>query len=414
MNSKTLFNYLFYGFAVILFVYFLVNVFSSSVFTQQIYSDIVEESSVDDYITIEGIALRDEMLLVCDDDYESIRYNYSDGARIARGSSYATYNQEGLSDAQNQRLSYLNKKLDRLSETIRKSTQYDILTVEQSIKDSIITFLNGEYNNEFSSLSDGFEVVQSFFDQKLLQQEGTSYINDVINSLKDEISQIYSESGSSEKNLYSRSAGYFYSKVDGYEYLNMKDYEEPTVSSYDTLTMMPQSSLSENAVGKIQHYSYWAFIAKIPTEYVSDLYVGKNVSLEFSTDKVGTIRINTSVEYISRAQDGMNAVRFRCSTLTSDLFELRKEKPHMILKTYNGLRVNNEALRVVNGETGVYVLSAQRILFKPVEIIYVSDEFSLVAAKSNTGDRVLKAKDEIIIGGKDLFDGKIVNVTRYD
>jgi hypothetical protein len=177
---------------------------------------------------------------------------------------------------------------------------------------------------------------------------------------------------------------------------------------------LTKDNVSNLCVGKIQHYSYWAFVSSIPSEYVADLYVGKTVYLEFNIPDVGSKKISTTVEYISRAQDGRNAVRFRCGTLTADLFGLRKESPHMILKTYTGLNVKNEALRVVDGQTGVYVISAQRIIFKPVDVIYVSDEFSLVSSKANTGDRVLKAKDEIIIGGKDLFDGKIVNVTKYD
>lgn len=414
MSSRLLFNILFSVFAIILAVYFIVNVFSSSIFTQTISSDIVEESSVDDYIVIDGIALRNETLLVSDSSYQSIRYMQEDGMRIAKNSVYAYYNENGISDSQTQQLTYLNKKLARLNETIGRSTQYDILTVEQNIKDSIISYLNEDYHGEFRTASMEFESVQAAFDQRLLQQEGSSYINSVIRSVKDEISDIYNESGLSEKILYSPSAGYFYSKADGYEYIDMSDYATPTVADYQTLMALPQDSVSARCVGKIQHYSYWAFIAVVPSEYAADLYVGKSVYLDFPIDDIGSKKINMSVEHISRAQDGQNAVRFRCGTLTADLFGLRKESPHMILKTYTGLKVDNEALRVVDGQTGVYVLSAQRILFKPVEIIYVSDDFSLVSSKANTGDRVLKAKDEIIIGGKDLFDGKVVNVTKYD
>jgi len=414
VNSKILFNILFYVFAIILAIYFTVSIFSSSVFTQTISSSIVEVSPVDVYIVIDGIALRNETLLMADSSFQSIRYLPEDGSRIAKNSIYAYYNEQGISNDQTVKLAALNRKMTRLNDTIGKSTQYDIFTVEQNIKESIISYLNRSYADEFSVSSKEFEQVQSAFDQRLLQQEGPAYIKDVVKSLKSEISQIYSESGLSEKILYAPSAGYFYSKADGYEYINMNDYETPTVSSFRTLMEQKQENISNLCVGKIQHYSYWAFLSLVPSEYVSDLYVGKTVYLEFTIPDVGSKKISTTVEYISRAQDGQNVVRFRCGTLTADLFGLRKESPHMILKTYTGLEVNNEALRVVDGQTGVYVISAQRIIFKPVDVVYVSDEFSLVSSKANTGDRVLKAKDEIIIGGKDLFDGKIVNVTKYD
>jgi hypothetical protein len=313
-----------------------------------------------------------------------------------------------------QRLSYLNKQLDRLSETIGKSTQYDSLTVEQNIKSSVISFLNSEENEDYYRTSLDFEKVQAAFDQRLLQTEGSSYIRSVINSLQDEVSHIYEDTGSSTKALYSPSAGFFYSSVDGYEYLKMSDFEEPTISGYNSLMQMPAAEIPGNAVGKIQHYSYWTFIAEVPSSVASDLYIGKSVTLEFEIDEIGATKVNTFVDYISRSVDDMNAVRFRCGTMTAELFGIRKHSPHMILKTYSGLKVSNDALRVVDNVTGVYVLSAQRILFKPVEILFVTDEYYLVKPKTSSSEYMLKAQDEVIIGGKGLSDKKIMNYTKND
>ena len=414
MKSNSLFNLLFYIFSLILAAYFFFSFFSTSLFSQQVVSEIVEESSVDNHIDISGIALRDEIVLYADEDYKFIHYNYSDGSRIARYSPYATYNQDNISDSQMQNLSYLNKKLERLKDTIRKSTQYDSLTVEQSIKNSIISFLNSGSDDDFNQKSISEEKVQSAFDQRLLQSEGSSYITNVIASIESEISQIYQDAGSSSKSLYSPSTGYFYSNIDGYEYLNMSDYKEPTVAMYESLMQMPQSEISDFAVGKLQHYSYWAFIAEVPSSVASDLYVGKSVTLEFDIDEIGATKITTFVEYISRPVNDKNAVRFRCGTLTAELFGLRKQTSHMILKTYTGLKVSNEALRVVDGVTGVYVLSAQRILFKPIEIVFVTDEYSLVKPQPTSAENTLKAQDEVIIGGKGLEDKKILNLTKND
>ena len=353
-------------------------------------------------------------MLYAEEEYKFIHYNYSDGSRIARYSPYATYNQDNFTDSQMQNLSFLNKKLERLTETLRKSTQYDSLTVEQSIKNSIVSYLNSGNNDDFNHKSTNAEKVQSAFDQRLLQSEGSSYISSVINSIEDEISNIYQVAGSSSKSLYSPSAGYFYSRIDGYEYLNMSDYKEPTVATYESLMQMPQSEISDYAVGKLQHYSYWAFIAEVPSSVASELYVGKSVTLEFEIDEIGATKVSTFVDYISRSVNNKNAVRFRCGTLTAELFGIRKQSPHMILKTYTGLKVSNEALRVVDGVTGVYVISAQRILFKPIEIVFVTDEYSLVKPLSTSAEYSLKAQDEVIIGGKGLEDKKIFNFSKND
>ena len=73
------------------------------------------------------------------------------------------------------------------------------------------------------------------------------------------------------------------------------------------------------------------------------------------------------------------------------------------------MKVSNKALRVVDGADGVYVLIGQKVVFKPVEILFSTDEFSIVKAKSDYNARRLTVNDEVICGGKDMFDGKIVN-----
>ena len=414
MKFKTFFNVLFYVFSLILALYFFFSFFSSSLFSQQVFSEIIEETSVDDYIDISGIALRDEIVLYADEDYRFIQYNYPDGSRISRYSQYASYNPDDISESQMQMLSYLDKKRDRLTETLGKSTQYTSLSIEQNIKSSIISFLNADDSNDYIRKITDFNIIQSYFDQKLLQNEGSSYIKRVIESVDNEINQIHEETGAALKSLSSPSAGYFYSSIDGYEYLKMSDYQEPTVSIYNTLMQMPKQDVADDAVGKLQHYSYWAFIAEVPSDIATDLYVGKSVILEFELDEIGSTRVSTFVDYISRSVNDMNAVRFRCGTLTSELFGIRKQSPHMILKTYSGLKVSNDALRVLDNVTGVFVLSAQRILFKPVEILFVTDEYSLVKPKITTGEYALKAQDEVVIGGKGLADKKIMNYTKND
>lgn len=95
--------------------------------------------------------------------------------------------------------------------------------------------------------------------------------------------------------------------------------------------------------------------------------------------------------------------------MTDKELSLRRENCKLINSTYSGLKVSNNALRVVDGEDGVYVLIGQKVVFKPVEILFSTESFSIVKAKSDYNSRRLTVNDEVICGGKDMFDGKIVN-----
>ena len=133
--------------------------------------------------------------------------------------------------------------------------------------------------------------------------------------------------------------------------------------------------------------------------------------MEFETKQSEKFKVRTQVEYISKAVDGEVAVTFKCNSLNNNVFDIRKTTCRMIMETYTGFKVSTEALRVNNGETGVYVLSGRVVVFKPVEVLYSTENFSVITTKDKTGDKILKAKDEVVIGGHDLFDYKILNLS---
>ena len=191
----------------------------------------------------------------------------------------------------------------------------------------------------------------------------------------------------------------------------MPTYDTVTVSDYNLLMSMTAMELPELYVGKIQNEPVWKYYSLIPSENASSLYDGSVVYLEFKSKLNEKFKVRTQVEYKSKPVDGYVVVTFKCNTLNNDVFSIRKDSCKMILQSYSGFKVSSEALRVNNGETGVYVLSGQRIIFKPVEILYSTEDFSVITSKNKTGSKILKAKDEVVIGGHDLFDGKILNLS---
>ena len=69
------------------------------------------------------------------------------------------------------------------------------------------------------------------------------------------------------------------------------------------------------------------------------------------------------------------------------------------------------AIRFIDGEKGkvpvVYVITAERMEMKYVEILYRSDDF--VILDRGTGKNALRAGNEVIVDGKGLEDGKAIS-----
>ena len=57
---------------------------------------------------------------------------------------------------------------------------------------------------------------------------------------------------------------------------------------------------------------------------------------------------------------------------------------------------------------GVYVKVGEKVVFKKLDVLYRGDGFVLSNARDDSETQYLKLFDEIIVEGKDLYDGKIL------
>jgi len=80
----------------------------------------------------------------------------------------------------------------------------------------------------------------------------------------------------------------------------------------------------------------------------------------------------------------------------------------IVIKTYSGIKIPKDAVRFnEDNEMGVYIREGNLIKFNKVEEIYSNDSF--VVVKDKTGSPGWLAQyDEIIISGKELSNGKVI------
>ena len=80
----------------------------------------------------------------------------------------------------------------------------------------------------------------------------------------------------------------------------------------------------------------------------------------------------------------------------------------VVKKEYSGLKIPKSALRVVDSKRGVYVLTGMQVKFVEVNIIYSADNYML-CEKQTDDEKSLRLYDDVIVKGKNLYDGKIVS-----
>ena len=93
--------------------------------------------------------------------------------------------------------------------------------------------------------------------------------------------------------------------------------------------------------------------------------------------------------------------------MNRDVANLRIENIEIITAEYTGIRINNSAIREIDGNKGVYVLRGNIIQFKKINILSSNEDYSIIEKVDDSS--YVRQYDTIITQGVDLYDGKVVS-----
>ena len=196
----------------------------------------------------------------------------------------------------------------------------------------------------------------------------------------------------------------------------MTDYNKlsgMSVAEADSLIGSQPKKVGDSIIGKIVGEYNWYAICNIPSTAIENLYVGKTVKVSFENTDVSLIPM--TVKSISEVSDSKVAVVLQSNLMNEDIAALRKEKISIVLESFEGLKIPNEALveveKEVDGKTvkkiGVYVLYGQLVRFREVNALLYEDEY-IIAENGSSSSGLVTLNDMIITKGRDLYDGKII------
>ena len=201
-------------------------------------------------------------------------------------------------------------------------------------------------------------------------------------------------------------AGYFVNQTDGFENLLKTDtLAEITADKVvDYLEMQPQGV---GTGGKIVGGYEWFLACVVPDSYYNKLSVGRGLTLRLSF--VTNEQIPVTVYACNKSADGQLAIVFRSDYMSSKLSTIRKEAVEIQLVKHDGLKVPKRAI-IMNDEqqAGVFVRSGNVVAFRKIKQLYSGTADYAICAEMDE-DGYLRMYDDIIVGGKGLYDGKIIH-----
>lgn len=376
----------------------LINPFS----TETVYSE-------DNYIGIEinGLVIRNETVLT--DSTKGVKsYSVGNGEKVAKNGIIANIYSSQMEVENIAKLKNLNERIKKLEEISGyndiKAANIDL--IDSKIKDYYIEYLEksqtGIIDEDCKEAGEGF---LEYTNRRQIAVGTISDFSELIAGLKAEATTLQSQIGQPIGKISSSESGYYLHSVDGYEnVVNIKELSELNVEKFKEIK--PNKETQENEIGKIVLDFQWYIVAEVPFNDALKLKTENNVKIK--TGIASAPEISATIKYINKQSVGETAlVVLECKQMNSDFADLRHLDCTIVLEEYKGLKVSNTAIRMVENQRGVYVLSTGQAKFVPVDIIYSNDSYSI--CKMNYGeDRSLRLYDEVIVKGKNLYDGKAV------
>ena len=198
-------------------------------------------------------------------------------------------------------------------------------------------------------------------------------------------------------------AGYFSGTVDGYErVLTVDQLDQLTVSRFQNLT---PTEPGPEEIGKIITSDTWYYVTTVPENYVQNIHPGDMLPVNFSSEFYSGLTME--VVRVSEPDQGACVLILSCSKYLQQVTMLREQSADVIFSSYAGLRVPKEAIRVLEGQPGVFIVEGSAAAWKTVEILYDTGESYVVKLDKSSTDNLWPG-DEIIVGARDLYDGKVV------
>ena len=356
------------------------------------------------YITVtesgntSGVIVRAEKLLSTDMPYVSLLAENGEEVAANSAVAVAVQNQSSLDVAHRANeveteINYLRSLLSRLS------TASDNAEQETALRSAVYRLSEASMREDAGELDSAVATLSTLL-RGSAAQNSEEELNALIRETEDLRGQL-----SERDYLYAPAAGVFSAETDGFEGLTPAVLDGITPEGVENLRAQG-SDVADNVIGKVVTNHAWYYAAVMAEKDSDRLRVGDVTSLDFGYRSSRTVR--ASVRSISPTdREGLVAVVFRCSSALAETLSLRLAEAEVVFRSYSGLRVPKKAVHVEDGKTVVYTVSAGQMERKSVDILYTGEDFYLVEAGSEGSS--LRAGNELIISGKNLKDGNVVN-----
>lgn len=305
----------------------------------------------------------------------------------------------------------------RMMEIQDELEHYNTLAGQANIQTVDVTALGRKIENKLSDYLDSTEksdfvksekYVDDFNNYIISRQIATGEVlnlNDKISTLNGEL-----ETLKAKKIAYSEvkspAAGYYLEGTDGYETtIDFTKINELTAKDVETAIKSKPKEVKSDVVGRTVGSFDWYILCSVDSDETIDLKDNEELYVNFPYS--GVEKLPARVYKIGERNDDKTLVILKCNLMNDALADFRVEEIQIITEEYTGYKIKNSAIRTVDGQKGVYIVSGNLIGFRKIHIAYNDGEYSIVDNPEGESGYI-RLYDEVVTKGVEMYDNKLV------
>lgn len=390
-------------------LYHLTNGFSSELRTQT--AKITEEEIT---LSCTGRVVRAETV-VRTSATGVIGYSRTDGARVRSGAKLAVVYSGYADDGTVARIAELDRAIDLLeaadvneNTTVADGVAADAAAVKllESAAESIS---RGDLGSACATADSLFAVLT----RRNAILSGDTGAAERLSALKEERETLARSFTGASTAVYAPGSGYFYGDTDGLEgTIDYETVEALTPEAY-AAACAAEAAVQTGAIGTLVTQVKWYFVCPLSAKEAQPLDTGKMYVLAFGAD---ALRVKMTLVAKNGSADGQTVLAvFSALEMPADFDFARTQNVRIVTDTVSGYRIPASALRVVDGNVGVYIRSGNNIRFRFAKVLYESGSYVFISADTPGGTLYASDADEqndLYCKGLTLYDEVIIGGAR--
>ena len=391
---------------VIIIIYFIYQVIQIN--SEPYKTETAIQRKIQNTIETKAFVVRDETYLTASGPSGTIVSIAEDGKRVGSGETVAISFKTPESAAVyvkindlNSEIEYYNQLKNKVGAGTNSPSSYNNMVNSACVE--YITAAKSEIGRDFE---DALGDLRDAITTKQLAVGKVISVDEKLASLQAQLLEI-KDKASGYTPIASPKPGYYIGSVDGYENsVKYGDVMKMDVSTINTLLSSSPSEPPENVMGKLVDAFNWYILCNVPYDVSGALEVGKTVKIKVPNMSADTFEC--TIENKGDKDGDSIPLILKCGLMNRDVAKLRIADIQIITDEFMGFRISNDAVREVDSQKGVYVLRGNTVQFKKINIIYSSEEYSIIESSADDSSYI-RQYDTVITQGVDLYDGKVIS-----